>query len=115
MRLPWWFPFGSVPEIAPADLSARLKQKPWPQLVDVRTAAEFAAGHVRGAVNVPVTSLSSRLATLGLDRERPVYAICLTAHRSPPAVRLLRERGFEAAQLAGGMVAWRASGLPETR
>jgi rhodanese-related sulfurtransferase len=42
-----------------------------------------------------------------------VVAICLTAHRSIPAVRLLRARGFEAAQLAGGMLAWRVAGFGE--
>jgi hypothetical protein len=52
-------------------------------------------------------------ATLGLDPSRPVVAICLTAHRSIPAVRLLRNRGFDAAQLAGGMRAWRARISPK--
>jgi rhodanese-related sulfurtransferase len=114
MKLPWWVPFGRVPEIEPAALRERLDRKPLPQLVDVRTHAEFARGHVRGAVNVPMTELPSRLDALGLDPKRPVVAICLTAHRSIPAVRLLRERGFEAVQLAGGMLAWRAAKLPET-
>jgi rhodanese-related sulfurtransferase len=113
MKLPWWLPFGSVPEIAAGELAERVKRKPAPQLVDVRTHAEFAAGHVRGALNVPIGELSRRLGGLGLDPKRPVVAICLSAHRSVPAVRLLRERGFEAVQLAGGMMAWRAAKLPE--
>jgi rhodanese-related sulfurtransferase len=113
MKLPWWLPIGSVPEIGPAELAERLKQKPAPQLVDVRTHAEFAGGHVRGAVNVPINELQSRLGDLTLDPARPVVAICLSAHRSIPAVRLLRDRGFDAVQLAGGMAAWRAARLPE--
>jgi rhodanese-related sulfurtransferase len=100
--------------MAPTTLHERLGREPRPQLVDVRTHAEFAQGHVRGAVNVPITELPSRIDALGLDPGRPVVAICLSAHRSIPAVRLLRDRGFEAAQLAGGMVAWRAASLPET-
>lgn len=115
MKLPWWTPFGRVPELEPADLAERMKRKPWPQLLDVRTPAEFAGGHIRGAINVPVTALSSRLDALKLDPGRPVVAICLTAHRSVPAVRLLRQRGFDAAQLAGGMIAWRGQKLPEAR
>ena len=115
MGLPWWLPFGSVPGIAPADLADRLGRRPWPQVLDVRTAAEFAGGHLRGAVNVPVTALRARLEALGLDPARPVIAVCLTAHRSVPAVRLLRQRGFEALQLSGGMLAWRAARLPEAR
>jgi rhodanese-related sulfurtransferase len=114
MKLPWWVPFGTVPEMTAAALHERLGREPRPQLVDVRTHPEFAQGHVRGAVNVPMTELPSRLDALGLDPKRPVVAICLSAHRSVPAVRLLRERGFDAVQLAGGMIAWRAAGLPET-
>ncbi len=113
MRLPWWLPFGRVPEIGAGALAEQLELEPWPQIVDVRTPAEFASGHVRSARNVPVTALPARLASLRLDPARPVVAVCLTAHRSIPAVRLLRERGFDALQLSGGMMAWRARGLPE--
>jgi rhodanese-related sulfurtransferase len=115
MRLPWWLPFGAVPEIAPASLSVALQAPRPPLLLDVRTPQEFAAGRIEGAVNVPITSLAGRLAQLGLDPTRPVVAICLTAHRSIPAVRLLRAQGFGASQLAGGMLAWRAAGLPERK
>jgi rhodanese-related sulfurtransferase len=115
MRLPWWLPFGRVPEIDPAALQAALRSKAPPQLVDVRTDIEFRNGHLRGAVSVPISTLPARLVSLGLDPARPVVAICLSAHRSIPAVRLLRGRGFEASQLAGGMLAWRRAGLPEVR
>jgi len=114
MKTPWWLPFGAVPETGAAALFAALAVDPRPQLVDVRTSAEFSAGHVAGAVSLPVTSLAARLEALGLDPARPVVAICLTAHRSIPAVRLLRRRGFEASQLSGGMLAWRRLELPET-
>ncbi|HZZ84330.1 MAG TPA: rhodanese-like domain-containing protein [Anaeromyxobacteraceae bacterium] len=110
-----WLPFGHVPETSAEGLSAALRRDPPPQLVDVRTPAEFAAGHLEGAVNVPVGSLSARLDSLRLDTRRPVVAICLSAHRSAPAVRMLRQAGFDAAHLAGGMNAWRAAGLPEVR
>jgi rhodanese-related sulfurtransferase len=115
MKLPWWLPFGSVPEISAGALAERLELEPWPQVVDVRTPAEFASGHVRGAVNVPVTALPARLDSLQLDPASPVVAVCLTAHRSIPAVRLLRDRGFDAVQLSGGMMAWRRRNLPESR
>ena len=115
MKLPWWLPFGSVPEIDPRAMAEALRGELRPQLVDVRSAAEFARGHIAGAVSAPITVLRSRLGSLGLDRGRPVVAICLSAHRSPPAVRLLQGQGFEAVQLAGGMLAWRAAGLPESR
>jgi rhodanese-related sulfurtransferase len=115
MALPWWLPFGAVPEVRPHDLAAELTGVSGPFLLDVRTPAEFATGHVAGAVNVPVTSLRGRIPALGIAPGRAVVAICLSAHRSPPAVRLLRGAGIDARQLAGGMIAWRTSGLPVVR
>jgi rhodanese-related sulfurtransferase len=115
MSFPWWWPFGEVERVAPEALAEALEREPWPQLLDVRTAAEFSTGHIRGALNVPITSLQARVARLDLDRSRPVVAVCLSAHRSPPAVRLLRRNGYDAAELAGGMMAWRAAGLPVAR
>jgi rhodanese-related sulfurtransferase len=109
----WWLPFGKVPEIDAAELWRALQGSAPPQVVDVRSEAEFAQGHIRGSVSAPITSFARRLESLALDRARPVMAICLTAHRSIPAVRLLKQRGFEAKQLAGGMLAWRAARLPE--
>ncbi len=115
MNVPWWLPFGSVPEVGARDLAAELERGRAPLLLDVRTPAEFASGHLRGAVNVPVTALPSRLASLDVPAGSPVVAICLSAHRSPPAVRLLQRAGHDARQLAGGMIAWRGAGLPVVR
>ncbi len=113
MELPWWWPFGKVPEIPAPRLARDLAAPAPPQVLDVRTEAEFRRGHVRGAVNVPLHALRRRISAAGLDPSRPVVAICLTAHRSVPAVRLLVRSGFRAVQLAGGMMAWRAAGFPE--
>lgn len=115
MALPWWLPLGRVPEITPEALLGRLEQPDPPVILDVRTPGEFAAGHLRGAVSAPILGLRAALDRLDLPRGRPVVAICLSAHRSIPAVRLLRARGHEAVQLAGGMLAWRARKLPEER
>ena len=115
IALPWWVPFGTVPEVPALRLAQELTGAPPPQVVDVRTEAEFRRGHVRGAVSVPIHELARRLDALGLERDRPVVAVCLSGHRSIPAVRLLRARGFEASQLRGGMLAWRAAGFPEER
>ncbi len=113
MALPWWLPFGGVPEILPLRLADALAGGKPPQLLDVRTAAEYERGHIAGAVSVPITELAARAPFVALDRRRPVVAICLSAHRSIPAVRLLRRHGFDAVQLAGGMLAWRRAALPE--
>jgi len=112
--LPWWLPVGSVPEIDARDLDAQLRGPPAPQLIDVRTRREWEQGHIAYSSNVPIQDLSNRLEALGLDPARPIVAICLSGHRSIPAVRLLARRGYpHVRQLRGGMLAWRRNGLPE--
>jgi rhodanese-related sulfurtransferase len=77
------------------------------QIVDVRTHLEFRRSHIEGALHLPITQLSLEgIGRLHLDPNRPVVAICLTAHRSIPAVRVLRKMGYDARQLRGGMRAW---------
>ncbi len=108
----WWLPVGKVPEVGARELDAMRKGAEPPQILDVRTVAEWRRSHIPGSVNVPISELAGRLDALGLDKGRAVVAICLSAHRSIPAVRLLRARGFEqVTQLAGGMKAWWAEGL----
>ena len=115
MKLPWWLPFGRVPEISAAELNELMKNG-GAQLIDVRTPAEFAAGHVAGARNVPINTFRHKLPTLALDPKRPIVALCATAHRSPPAVRLLRAAGYKhAVQLKDGMSSWYATRLPTQR
>ncbi len=82
-----------------------LRRRP-PQLVDVRTPPEHARGHIGGVMLVPLGELRRRLPELHLDATRPVIAICQSGNRSRPAVRLLRRAGYDARQLAGGMLAW---------
>ena len=109
----WWVPFGRAPAISAVELNQRIEAEPRPQLIDVRTVAEWRSGHIAGAIHVPITELGSRIASLQLDGRRPIVAICRTAHRSVPAVRLLQRHGFRnACQLQGGMLAWRQAELP---
>jgi rhodanese-related sulfurtransferase len=109
----WWLPLGKVPEISAVELHERLLGGTRVQLLDVRSHGEWHRSRIAEATNVPITHLRRQIATLGLDGTRPVVAICLSAHRSIPAVRLLRARGFqEVMQLKGGMLAWWRDGLP---
>ena len=113
MNLLWWLPFGSVPEIDGKELQKQLQSTRSPVIVDVRTQTEFEQGHIAGAVNVPITELKSRLASLKLKKSHPVVAVCRSAHRSIPAVRLFKSADMkDACQLQGGMIAWEKAGLP---
>ncbi len=110
-----WLPVGSVPEISPGALRDRIDAAEAIQLLDVRSAVEFNTGHIEGAALLPITRFRREIQELVLDAERPVIAICRTAHRSIPAVRWLRRAGFDAVQLRGGMLAWTRAGLPTVR
>ncbi|WP_017940430.1 MULTISPECIES: rhodanese-like domain-containing protein [unclassified Thioalkalivibrio] len=107
-----WRPFGRVPEMSPENLAQALENAEV-QLLDVRTGVEHRRSRIPGARHLPITQFSeAALSDLELDRGRPVVAICLSAHRSIPAVRKLRAHGYDARQLRGGMLAWWRAGLP---
>jgi rhodanese-related sulfurtransferase/DNA-binding transcriptional ArsR family regulator len=81
-------------------------------VLDVRPAAEYAAGHIPGAVNVPHDQLAARLAEFPAGADIVAYCRGPYCVYAPDAVRLLREHGFSARVLAGGLPDWRLDGLP---
>jgi NADPH-dependent 2,4-dienoyl-CoA reductase/sulfur reductase-like enzyme/rhodanese-related sulfurtransferase len=74
--------------------------------LDVREPAEFARGHLPGAVNIPLGQLRDRLGELPRDRE--IRVNCGVGQRSYYAVRILRQKGFDARNLSGGYQTWQA-------
>lgn len=70
------------------------------RLVDVRTQAEYAAGHIDGFINLPVDQLREHLEQL--DKTKPVYLVCQSGLRSYIASRILKGSGFACSHLAGG-------------
>ena len=68
-------------------------------LVDVREPEEYAAGHIPGAVNVPL----SRIARADLPGDRPLFLYCLRGSRSARAAGLLRRRGYGQVRSIGGI------------
>lgn len=96
------------------ELLARMK-KGDVQVLDVRPEDEFALGHVRGAINIPLDLLKRRLATL--DPKKEIVAYCRGPYcvLSFEAVAELRRRGFNVRRLEAGLPEWHAAGLPITR
>lgn len=84
-------------------------------VLDVRPPQEFAAGHVPGAVNIPVHELERRLAELPRRREVVAYCRGPFCLMSDEAVKLLRSRGYRARKTFDGVSEWQAAGLPLTR
>lgn len=81
-------------------------------VVDVRPAEEYAAGHVPGAVNIPLKELEQRLQELPHGQEVVAYCrgpYCVLAY---DAVARLREKGYQARRMEDGFPEWRAAGLP---
>jgi rhodanese-related sulfurtransferase/DNA-binding transcriptional ArsR family regulator len=84
-------------------------------VLDVRPEEEFAAGHLPGAINIPIHELERRLGELPKRREVVAYCrgpYCLMSY---DAVSLLRKRGLKARRLLAGLPEWRLAGLPLER
>ena len=73
-------------------------------LVDVRTPAEYAAGHIEGAVNIPVHELAERIGEIPADE--PVVVYCASGNRSATAAEVLRDKGYAEVEDLGGMSRW---------
>ena len=82
-------------------------------IVDVRDGKEFGNGHIAGAVNVPASSIESRIGDLQAYKEKPVVLVCKMGQHAGAAGRKLKAQGFEnVRRLSGGMAEWAASNLP---
>lgn len=97
----------ATPEIAVEELAAVRKSG---VLVDVREPEEYVAGHVPGAVPIPMNQLATRMGEI--DKTSRVFVICASGNRSSAMTDLLRGAGFDAVSVAGGTGAWTRSGGP---
>ncbi|MFQ5973626.1 MAG: ArsR/SmtB family transcription factor [Alphaproteobacteria bacterium] len=84
-------------------------------VLDVRPAEEYRAGHIAGAISVPLAELERRLVDLPTDREIVAYCRGPYCVMALEAVEILRAHGFKASRLDDGVPDWRAKGLPVER
>jgi len=77
-------------------------------VLDVREPVEWHHGRIDGALHIPLTQLSDRTAELPVDQQ--LLVVCKVGGRSSQATAFLREKGFEAINLAGGMIDWADAG-----
>jgi len=80
------------------------------QLIDVRQRHEHDAGRIAGGRLIELTDLAEQAQTIA--RERPVVLYCRSGSRSAMATAALRQAGFDAHNMTGGMLEWDAAGLP---
>ena len=80
------------------------------QLVDVRSAAEWAEGHAAQAIHIPMEEIPVRYGDLDLDRD--LYIMCRSGGRSAQVVDWLTRNGIDCVNVTGGIIDWEAAGLP---
>lgn len=106
--------------LTPASLSAtdfaqKIKELPNAPIVDVRTAEEYAKGHLLNAKNIDWNKNNFDAQIALLDKSKPVLVYCLSGGRSASAVKQLNSLGFKQVyELNGGIMKWRGANLPET-
>lgn len=82
-------------------------------VLDVREPAEFTAGHLPKARNIPLKDLAGRLEEIGKYKDRAVLVTCRSGPRAGSACRVLKRAGFGSVyQLKGGLTAWQQASLP---
>ena len=103
-----------APGIAPADLQARRDAGTAPVVIDVRTAEEYATGHIPGAVNIPHEQIADRISEV--EAEHGVALYCMVGPRARMGEAALLGSGYTSVfHIEGGLAAWQASGLPVER
>jgi rhodanese-related sulfurtransferase len=98
----------SRPEVAPGYAAHQIGAGAF--LLDVRQLEEWAELRIDGAVLIPLAELGERIGEIPTDQ--PVIVVCRSGNRSGHATDALRAAGIDAVNLAGGMNAWTAAGLP---
>lgn len=106
-----WLVLGVVAVLAVLFVFRRLRRIPTAKarqliaggalVLDVRTSQEFASGHARGAVSLPVEQVRRRIAEIEPDRSRTILAYCQSGTRSAIACRILRGLGYQHAHNLG--------------
>lgn len=110
-----WLAHRDKLEPVPAEEVLRRAKAGLVVVLDVRPAEEYAAGHLPGAINVPLEHLEGRLAKLPKRKEIVAYCRGPYCLMSFEAVEQLRKRGRKARRLENGFPEWKAAGLPVER
>lgn len=85
-------------------------------VLDVRSAEEFATGHLPNSKNIPLKELESRIKEIEKSKANVVITVCASGVRSSSAVSILNKAGFEKTfSLDGGVATWQSQGLPTVK
>jgi thioredoxin len=101
--------------ISAAAFAEKTRKLPQSPIVDVRTPEEFAKGHLPTARNIDWNGSDFEAQIQALDKSKPVFIYCLSGGRSASAAKKMCAEGFQVYEMAGGIMKWRAAGLPEIK
>lgn len=109
----WPLLMGGGPGALSAAGAVQLINREKAVVIDICEASEFAAGHVGGAKNVPLSQLEDKLPSVIKNKALPVILVCQSGARSSRALAIAKKLGYDKAQsLSGGLTAWRTANLP---
>ena len=94
-------------EISAQDLKQRLAEKPDTVILDVRQPEEYAERNIEGSILIPLGELPARLGELERFKDQEIIVHCKMGGRSAQACQYLNQQGFNATNLAGGILAWK--------
>ncbi len=97
-----------VPEMTVAELRAALADTAPPLILDIREQYEWNQVHMADALHIPMNQVPARLADLPADR--PIAVLCAHGNRSFGVTHFLREQGFDANNVTGGITQWHVQG-----
>jgi rhodanese-related sulfurtransferase len=100
--------------ITPAEAQQLVQKDSTVVLLDVRTPEEFRGptGHLDKAVLIPIQELEERVGELNAYKARTIVVYCRSGHRSTAGTSILRDHGFTAYNMEGGIIRWMSEGLP---
>jgi len=102
-----------VPQITADEVYKAMSDKTDAILLDVRTPEEHNRGTIEGSINVPVDTISVQITTLLPDKDKTIYAYCLSGSRSIVAVNTMKQLGYtNVSSITHGLLMWRSKKYP---
>lgn len=101
----------SIKQYSPADALQKVKKERNVVFLDVRTDKERKESSIKGSFHIPLTDLRSKEQELKKFKDAEIICFCRSGNRSLTAASKLKKMGFNASNLSGGMIRWKASGL----
>lgn len=109
------YTFIGVPQLSPTEATMLINRQE-PIIVDVRDNTNFAKGHIKGAINIPIVDLPQGNGRLDNHKEKDILIICNQGMQAGQAAKTLRKQGFTKLHiLKGGMQAWNTENLPTAK